>query len=321
MKIIKPQKLRKGDTIGIVSPSGTIIGKKERTERFNKGIKELHQLGFKTKLARHANGKYFYSAGTPKERASDIHAMFRDKNVQAIMWTQGGDTANEVLPLLDFDLIKANPKIFVGMSDGATLLAPITDKTGLVTFYGPDVMYTFGAKIHPKAKSQILKCLMSGDCTLEPIKDLKDDAGNKTSPRRTWREGTVKGRLIGGYLDIILGLSSTGYLSIRKGDILYIECMESSNIIHARLQYLKLMGIFDKIGGLILGYFPDIKSDKRHFREIGDIVLELTKGMKFPILQVNELGHLIQNYAWPNGAQVELDATSKKITVLDSRIV
>ncbi|MCL5784324.1 MAG: LD-carboxypeptidase [Patescibacteria group bacterium] len=318
--IIKPPKLANGDTIGIFSPSQSISMEKEHLEGFYTGIKRLEELGFKIKLSDNVKGKYYYSSGTPKQRVDDLHKMFTDKEVKALLMSLGGETANEVLPLLDFNLIKNNPKIMLGMSDGTNLLAPITDKTGLVTFYGPDLIYSFGIqKDMQEFERQMFKCLMEGKADFQPLNGLIDDNGHKMPDGwKTIRGGQAKGRLIGGYLEIIMALMGTNYLNNIDETILFLESMETSSTIHMRLQYLKLMGVFDRINGLILGYFPDIKNNEKYYREIGDIVLEITKDKDFPILQVNELGHSAKNYTWPMGINVELDTTNKTITALES---
>lgn len=320
MEIIKPPCLQEGGIIGIISPAQSVMIDPIQTKGFDKGIERLKNFGFHVKIAPHAKGRYFYSAGTPQERADDFHQMTRDKEVRAILMSIGGETANEVLPLLDFDLIKKNPKIIIGMSDGATLLSPITDKTGIITFYGPDLIYGFGlCQGAGPFHRQILDCLMEGRTEFRSLKGLRTDGGVKiASSWKRIRAGKTKGRLIGGYLEVINSLVASGYLKNLKGKILYLESMEGSHTIHMRLQYSKLLGIFDRIAGLILGYFPDIRKDKKYYRPIEDIVLELTSKNDFPILQVNELGHGVNNYAWPNGLLVDLDASGKEIIALEN---
>ncbi|MDO8499005.1 MAG: LD-carboxypeptidase [bacterium] len=322
-KVIKPSRLNKGDTIGIISPSQSINIESEQTEGFYKGLEKLKQFGFNYKLGKHSQGKYFYSAATPEQRAEDLHDMFRDPEVKAVLMSIGGETANEVLPLLDFELIKNNPKIFIGMSDGTTLLAPTTDKTGLITFYGPDLIYGFGIqKDTKKFDEQMWKCLVEGKAEFHPLGNLINDNGKKIPDGwKTIRQGQAKGKLIGGYLEILMALIGAKYLNNLEGKILFLESMEGSHTIHMRLQYLKLMGIFNRINGLILGYFPDIQNDEKFYREIGDIVLEITKDKNFPILQVNELGHLVKNYTWPMGIEFELDATNKSIVALEDCVI
>jgi len=306
MKYFFPKTIKKGDTIGIVSPSEAPTLHNENLKNFHKGIKFLQNRGYKVKVGKNALKRYYYSAGTIKQRVSDIHDMFKDKSVKAIISSIGGDTGVELLPHLDYELIKNNPKIFMGISDATTYLLPITEKTGLITFYGPYLIYTFGSNICPEIGQQIFDCLEKGQIWFKEVRNLIDANKRKVSKKWTsWRDGQAKGILFGGYLEIVLSLIGIGELKNFKGKILFLESMESANIIHQRLAYLKIHGVFDQIEGLILGYFPDIYSDKKYYREIGEIVLELTKDKKFPILQVNELGHCIDNFVWPNGAEVE----------------
>lgn len=322
-KTIKPGRINRGETIGIVSPSGPVSMDKEHAEAFEKGIKRLVELGFKVKIGQYAREKYYYSAGTPKQRAQDLHKMFLDSKVKTILISIGGETANEVLPLIDFKLIKKHPKILIGMSDATTLLVSITDKTGLITFYGPDLIYSFGKQTNTqKFDDQLFNCIMRGKAEFKPLDNLKDDEGNKIKTGwQTIRQGKAQGKLIGGYLEIVMSLVATSHLTNLNNSILYLESMEGSHTIHMRLQYLKLLGVFEKISGLILGYFPDVKKDKKYYRPIGDIVLELTKNQKFPILQVNELGHMVKNYTWPNGLRVNLDANNKQIKALENCVI
>ncbi len=131
MKIIKPKKLQKGDTVAIVSPSNAVP--EELKEKFNNGVKFLESLVLKVKIGKNALGRYYYSSGTVEERLSDIHEAFADKSVKAVIMSIGGNTANNLLDGLDFNLIRKNPKIFLGISDATTLLDPIFSKTSLIT--------------------------------------------------------------------------------------------------------------------------------------------------------------------------------------------
>lgn len=208
------------------------------------------------------------------------------------------------------------------MSDGTTLLAPISDKTGLITFYGPDLIYSFGLQKDTKDfDQQILNCITGVKTEFPPLNGLVDDNGNKIdSTRKTVRNGNTEGRLIGGYLEIMVELTGSGWVKELDNKVLYLESMENAATNHLRFQYLKLMGVFNRISGLILGYFPDVKKESPYYRAIGDIMLEMTRELDFPILQVNELGHMVKNYAWPNGMKVKLDATNKIIIALESPV-
>jgi muramoyltetrapeptide carboxypeptidase len=160
MQIIKPKKLQKGDIVAIVSPSNAVA--EELRGQFDNGVKFLESLGLKVKIGKNALGRYYYSSGTIEERLSDIHEAFADKEVKAVIMSIGGNTANHLLDELDFDLIRKNPKIFLGISDGTTLLNPIFSKTGLITYHGPDLIFTFGQPISPAIKDNLIKTLFDG---------------------------------------------------------------------------------------------------------------------------------------------------------------
>lgn len=134
MNIIRPPKLHKGDRVGIISPSQSLFGRKEKFEKAVQVFAE--QLGVEVVVAPHALGQYYYSSGTTEERLSDFHLMLKDPSIKAIIFSVGGNTAIDLLEGLDYELIKQNPKIIAGISDATTLLNPIFLKTGLITFLG-----------------------------------------------------------------------------------------------------------------------------------------------------------------------------------------
>lgn len=321
MKIIKPPKLQRGDLVGIISPSNNISG---RRSELNKGISFLEKdLGLKVKLGKSCLEKYFYSAGTPQMRVDDVHEMFNNPEIKAVFMSVGGETANEVLELIDFDLIKKNPKIFAGMSDGATILAPITEKTGLITYYGPDVLYGFAGPMRDEIRQNMIESWFDGNVKeLKPIKNFKRADNKKLikSGRRCVRKGKAEGVLTGGYLEVVCLLIAAKQLSDFKNKILFLENMGDSPTIHMLLQTLKLAGIFNQISGLLLGFFPDAQPGTEKHRPVGEIVLEITKGYNFPILQINELGHNVENYVFPLGIRTELDATNKTIRFLEKLV-
>src|SRR3989344_3608165 len=155
-----PQRLKKGDCIGIVSPSDPLT--KEIKNQFEKGIKVLEGMGFKVLLGKHL------SSQNPKEKAADINDLFSNKKVKAIMCTQGGDSAEKILPLINWKEVKNNPKIFMGISDITFLLNAIYQKTGLITFHGNDVCYGFGRNPTSYDKQEFFNIVVKGD-----VKEIK----------------------------------------------------------------------------------------------------------------------------------------------------
>src|SRR5512146_3218741 len=139
--MIKPPRLKPGDTIGIVSPSWGGAG--TFPHRVELGIRHLEESGYRVRLGEHALNHSGYVSDTPENRAADLMAFFADPQVRAIVAAIGGDHACHLLPLLDFDLIRRNPKVLVGFSDITVLNVAIWQATGLVTFNGPALLTDF----------------------------------------------------------------------------------------------------------------------------------------------------------------------------------
>lgn len=144
MKVIKPPRLKKGDTIGIITPAST----PDNLERINEGVKYFERLGYRVILGKNVGKYYGYLAGTDEDRLEDLHSMFADKNVKAIFCARGGYGTIRLLDRINFNLIRKNPKIFVGYSDITALQLAIFRKTGLVTFSGPMAAVDFAGEVN-----------------------------------------------------------------------------------------------------------------------------------------------------------------------------
>ncbi len=326
MKIIKPKKLQKGDTVMIISPSGGVP--KELMGQFNDGIKFLENLGLKVKIGKNALGRHYYSAGTVEERLSDIHEAFGNKKIKAVIMSIGGSTANNLLDGLDFELIKRNPKIFLGISDGTTLLDPIFSKTGLITYHGPDLIFTFGLPMSPIIKENLVKTLFNGNAgELRPNPNWKGlDKLNKNEKYYGWqgvRKGKASGRLIGGNITCLINLDNTEFSPDYKNKILFLEAF-SPNIEKLDMLFTHFCQtkVFDEINGLILGHFcSSHMQDKEQDRRVSEVILEVTKNYSFPILEIGELGHNVENYILPIGCKATIDADKKCFSIDEETVL
>jgi muramoyltetrapeptide carboxypeptidase len=198
--------LQKGDTIGIIAPSNPIT--QDRRYLLDNAIKKFENLGFKVVCSKNCFNidKYGVSAGEPQERADDFNEMFSNPEIKAIYCAHGGDTANQILPLIDFEAIKKNPKIFLGMSDIDVLHLAINTKTKLVVFHGSD----------PKSGRGL-------DLDIDYTwKNFQNRLINKSkeipasSERICVREGTAEGKIIGCNLSSILKLAGTPFFLVLK---------------------------------------------------------------------------------------------------------
>lgn len=305
--------LKKGDTIGVISPSNPVQG--EKKQFIDNGIKKLESLGFNFVFSKHCFGidKYGISSGSPQERANDLNKMFSNPDIKAIFCTVGGHTAIQILSLIDYENIKKNPKVFLGMSDIDVLHLAINSKTGLTVFHGAD----------PKSGRNLD---LDIDYTWNNFQDRMIEKSKNipaSEERICVRDGIAEGKILGCNLSSIIKLAGTSYFPDFTDSILFLEgYSENLKTALPKLQQLKEIGVFDKIKGIVIGYvygFQNkemiVKNDIRVRYE--DIVLDITKEFNFPILKTNDFGHRCSNCYLPIGAKVKLDATNKSIEIID----
>lgn len=313
MKMIKPAALEIGDTIGIVSPSGPILFKKDYVMN---GIKILQEMGFKTKLGKNALKENGYMAGTDEERKNDLMEMFEDKKIKAIFTTRGGDVASRLLDILDYNAIRKNPKILMGLSDITVLLNAINKKTGLVTFHGPLVAWGVNCSFwRLKSMESYSKGYMLKTLTVKkPVGNIKPVA-----KRIAIKEGKTEGILIGGNLDCIEKLSGTKYEpDFRKKIFFWEEFREYVEDMDRDLTHLRLHGIFDKINGMIIGHLEGYLSKGEKYKRFEKMIKEVTKEYDFPILKAEEFGHTLKNAIIPVGIKARIDNT--KFEIIESAV-
>lgn len=295
-----PPRLKSGDTVGIVSPSGLVT--QQLKGQLETGIKHLESFGLKTKLAKNVFANSLGFSATAEEKAADINNMFVDGTIQAIFCSQGGQNANGVLPLLDYEMIKKHPKIFAGISDISVLLNGIYAKTGLITFHGNDLIWGLGRSPTAYDLSEIKRMLFDGET----------GALKKNSTWRTVRKGTVEGVLLGGNITCLGKLLGTPYSPDYKDAVLFLEDYGEETTADKTsygLHHLEQAGVLKSIKGLILGYYKT----KGDFT-LEDIAREITDKYDFPILSCDDFGHNTPNTVLPVGARVKLDSSSATLS-------
>ena len=305
-RLIIPKRLKVGDTIGVVSPSMALDERRQKA--LETASKIFEDMGFKIKLAPHVFAKDDYSAGTPKQRASDINAFFTDKDIHMVFCSVGGDTANGVLPFLDFKTIKRNPKIFMGYSDITVLLNAIKHKTGLQTYHGGCLTH-FGAEdLSMYDIAEFKHILMEGRKGLIPASDNK---------RAVVRDGIATGRLIGGNIKCLLKLAGTSYFPNFKDGILFLESYRTTpGTVDFMCEHLKQLGVFDQIKGAVVGYIYGLEKPEIQRPTFEDILKKVSKEYSFPILKCNDFGHKCPNTVLPLGAPVRLDTERLTLELL-----
>lgn len=298
------KKLNKGDTIGVVSPSTPVAG---GDEQFEKGIECLKNMGFGVVLGKHVHSNTLGYSATPLEKADDIHSMFADHSVHAIICSQGGENSNSCLPHLDWKVIAANPKVFLGMSDITVLLNTIYFRTGLITFHGHDLMWGLGRDSAVYDLQEFASRLVEG----------QKGKVHANGPRETIRSGIAQGMLLGGSLRSLLKLAGTPYWPDLTGAVLFLEAIGLDPLSADRmLHQLKQIGVFDQVAGVILGHFDGLDNDPKATIHIRDVILNVTREYTFPILKTSDFGHNCPNTILPVGAEVKMDADEQDIEIL-----
>jgi muramoyltetrapeptide carboxypeptidase len=239
VSLIKPRAVRPGATFGIVSPAST-----PRAEFVEAGIQALHALGYKAKVFGHAldRGPLYY-AGTAPERVADLHAAFADDEVDAILCTRGGWGSAELLPLLDKELIRANPKAFLGYSDQTSLHLWLRNEAELVSFQAPMVAADFAK---PEGAD-----LDSWRAALEGNADWELGAEDGL---RVLKSGVAEGELSGGCLAIYAESLGTPWAARARGGVLMLEDVGVKAYQWDRmLVHLRHAGIFKNVTGIVFG--------------------------------------------------------------------
>ncbi len=321
MNTIKPPKLHAGDKVGICSPSGTIDHKIELFERAKAGFEKA--TGLSAVVAKNAYAKHYYSAGTPQERVDDFHSLIADPTIKAMVFSAGGDTASDLLPHLDYNLIRNNPKIISGISDATTLLSPITAKTGLITFLGLEILDYADHEMEYETQS-IQDMWFDGSAReMRPNPNWKELKNNHTTYTQ-WqmiREGSAEGTLFGGNSESFIQLLDTAYdFRVPNGLLFFETYKQPKKQIHKTLMQLKLHGVLDDIAGLVVGYC--LESDKQEVvgneQPIAETILEVTKEYSFPIMQIGEIGHCVENFMQPIGVGAKMDATNLRFEITEN---
>lgn len=250
-----PDKLKLGDTIGVVAPSNPII--EDNIEELEKAKQIVEKSGFKVKLSKHIYSNTNGYSSTAQEKAEDINEMFQDKEVKMIWCAKGGENSNATFEFLDYEIIKQNPKIICGYSDVASLTNMITAKTGMVTFNGTNFK-TIATDETDYSYREVLKRFVEGN----------QELGKKGEEYLTIQEGKAEGELIGGNLSIVKGMIAGRYKLDFKNKILFLEefgLETSPALVNNYLYYMKQNEIFKQIKGMWIGSYKhesNIKLEK-----------------------------------------------------------
>jgi len=309
----KPKRLVPGDTIGLVSPSGPTTAAGATTpQHIEAARRRLLSVGFRTVIAEHALDARGYLAGSDAGRVADLHAMFGDPSVDAVLCIRGGYGAHRLLDALDYDLLRAHPKVFIGYSDITALHLALHTHCHVVTFHGP--MTTALSQPDPH---DFLECLRAV-ARPEPLGALTNPPG---APQiETLVAGEAEGELIGGNEALLTALLGTPYQPEFRGRLLFLEDLgDRLYRLDRKLAHLRLAGVFEQVAGVIIGEcrYPAEPGPSLALREIlDDFIVPLGK----PAIYGLACGHGAYHLTLPVGVRARLDATRGIVTILESGV-
>lgn len=329
--LIIPEELRVGDTIGIICPSAGVSPKAEH--RIQNAIKCLMKMGYKTKVGKHlvSDG---YTAGSIEERVDDIHSMFADLEVKAIIAAIGGNHCDHLLRFIDYDLIHRNPKIFSGYSDITVLHYAFQAKAGLSTYYGPCAATQFAEfpDILPYTKQSFLDAvnIRPNERIIRPSKTWTDEfldwfqkldmtrarKQQKSHGYQWLKEGSGVGEALPACNFSVNRLAGTEYWVEPDGKIVFLDLvLDSLNyaLLDASLTDLFNMGFFDHLNGLVIGRPCGFTQDE--VKKVYDRILSFAEGMKYPIVANFDLGHTDPINTIRYGQKIEIDSKKNKIVL------
>jgi len=299
--IIYPKALQAGDKISLISPGFQVTA-----ERLRMSLTRLDAMGFQSVVPKTLCNEDGYFAGHLEEKVNELHEAFVDPDVKAIMAVRGGYGSARLLPHLDYDLIRDNPKIIIGYSDITALLLGIHAQTGLVTFHGPSSGVPFTAFTRASFSQTLCE---AETCIYENPTDVKNDLVPQY-PTVTLQPGQAVGRLIGGNLSVICSLVGTAYLPDDWDDvILFIEDLnEEAHRVDRMLGQLQLAGILERLQGIVIGSFKNCRASAYRSYTVEQIITRFVEPLGIPAYTGAMIGHQDDIFTVPIGARVVLDA-------------
>jgi muramoyltetrapeptide carboxypeptidase len=308
----KPPRLRPGDTVGLIQPAGFVAD----LAGPQTAIDTIRAMGLVPKLGQHVYDRHGYLAGTDQSRAADINAMFADRSVRAIFAARGGWGSARVLPYLNWEVIRANPKLLVGFSDITALHLAIAARGGFPTIHGPNAGSNWGPQ------------------SLETFRQLAFDAAlpfYQAAPAgsmpifgpggiETFRPGKASGRLLGGNLTVFSTLMGSPYLPSFDGAILFLEDVDEAEYrIDRMLTQLSLGGVLARVAGVMFGKCARCATAgaSNGGFTLSDVMARHLGPLGVPVFSGAMVGHISNQLSLPVGARAEMDAGAGTIRILE----
>ena len=303
-----PPRLRSGDTVALVEPASPL----DTPSRIDDIATTIRGMGLVPRLASNVGAVEGYLAGTDQQRASAINAMYADPAIRALFAVRGGWGSARILPLLDWDLIRANPKLLIGFSDITALHLAFAQRAGYPTLHAPNA----GGRWTIDSWNSLWWIAFAG---AGPVLDLRRSMGRPSPAFQVLRPGTVEGRLLGGNLSVLSALVGTPWMPDMAGAVLFLEDVgEAPYRIDRMMSQLALSGILKRVAGVIFGQCTHCSSGGGDSVTAADVLRHHLGGLGVPACIGANIGHVANQLSLPSGARVRLDAGEGSLAVLEA---
>jgi len=313
---MKPPKLQAGSLIGLVAPASPV----PPGPILKRGQAVLRELGFHVRMGRHVRRRRNFLAGEDANRAEDLNEMFADPEVKAVFCVRGGYGTARLLDRLDFDALRAHPKVLLGYSDITALELAVYRRLGLVSFYGPMVTTEMARTFLPETRRRMLAAVTSTDPP-KPISVVP-----RASRRQVIHPGSAEGSLVGGCLSVLVTLLGSDYMPSLEGAVLFLEDLDEEPYrLDRYLTQLRLCGALLGVSGVAVGQLINCEPRKdraAYIRSHGslDVLRDRLGDLGVPVLAGLGFGHGRHQATLPQGIRVRLDADAGRLYFLESGV-
>ncbi|MEE4360157.1 MAG: LD-carboxypeptidase [Pseudomonadales bacterium] len=314
--LLRPRRLEAGMTVGLVTPASNAA----EDEDVRAAMDLVRSLGFQVKAAPGVFARTQYLAGTDAQRANDLNALFADPDVDAIFCLRGGYGSARILPLLDYELIAANPKVLLGYSDITALLNAIRLRTGLVTFHGPIAGQNFSPYTYEEFRRVLVAPAATTRIGAAPLFEARPGVVERDNRLTPIVPGRAEGRLVGGNLTLLVHLLGTPFEPDFDDAILFLEDVdEAPYSVDRMLTHLWLAGVFQRVAGVALGKFTEADYDGNTF-SIEEVIRDRFEPLGVPTLKGLMIGHVEDQTVVPAGVMAGLDVEAGTLTLREPAV-
>jgi len=314
--VVKPKRLRAGDTVGLVAPASASWSSVD----VEIAQEVARAFGLEPRLGAHVRDRHGYLAGKDEDRAADVNRFFADPSVKAILAIEGGWGCARVLPHLDWETIRRNPKVVSGFSDITGLHCGLHAKTGLVTFHAPNAL----ASWPPFSVDHFRRVVFEGEAvTMLNPPGGEDRLVQRENRTRPITPGKARGRLVGGNLTVLTALVGSPYVPSFDGAVLFLEdVQEDIYRVDRMLTQLRLASLLGRVRGFVFGSCSKCEPGGGYGSlTLEEVLDEHVRPLGVPAYEGAMIGHQARQFTVPIGVEVEMDATAGTITMLEPAVL